>query len=161
MEVFRKITFVLLSVILLGSYGCGGGSSGSGAVFGNSSTSGGTTPGTTTPTGTAAPFSLSVATDISTVDANNGTVLATATLKNASSDTVSFTDPDGKVTVINAGTSVPDQLVTFTILAGPAIISSTTPSPRLTDVNGSANIIITTQDTQSTTNVLIEAKQLC
>lgn len=153
MKKFRKFAYVLLPFVLLALSGCGGGDSSSGGVFGD--TSGGVTTGATTPAGTAPPFSLVVNTDISQVDANIGTVLATAQLKNASSDTVSFTDSAGHVVSVNAGAAVPDQVVTFTVLAGPATVGATTP---VTDVNGLATAIITTQDAPYTTNVLLEAK---
>lgn len=154
MEKLRKLAFLVLPLVVFVLAGCGGGSSGSSGYF-DSGGSGNTDTGTTTPAGTTAPFSLLLATDRSTVDANNGTVLATATLKNASSDTVTYTDSAGKVVTINAGSTVPDQGVTFTILAGPATIGSSTP---VTDVNGNAKAIITANNALSTTNVLIEAK---
>lgn len=154
MKKLWKFAYVLLPIALLTLSGCGGGgNSSSGGVFDD--TSGGVTTGATTPAGTAPPFSLVVNTDINQVDANIGTVLATAQLKNASSATVSFTDSAGKVVSVNAGAAVPDQVVTFTVLAGPATVGATTP---VTDVNGLANAIVTTQDAPYTSNVLLEAK---
>lgn len=156
MEVFRKITFVLLSVILLVSSGCGGGNSGSSGVFGTSGTTTPTTP--TTPTNTSGDnkpqFALVVDTNIKSVDVdkNIGTVLATAILRNQSGADVVI---DSAGTTIKTGDAVGNQPITFTVLAGPASVDFTTPQ---TDVNGNATAIITTQDTSSTTNVLIEAK---
>ena len=154
MKKLRKLAYMLLPFALLALSGCGGGDSGSSGVFGD--TTGGVTTGATTPTGTAPPFSLVLNTDISQVDVNIGTVLATAQLKNASSDTVSITDSAGNVVAsVNAGAAVPDQVVTFTVLAGPASVVTTTP---VTDVNGLSKAIVTTQDAPFTTNVLLEAK---
>ena len=83
-------------------------------------------------------ISLTIATDLARVDVNNGQVTATATLKDS--------NPLGSLPISN-------QPVTFTILAGPATITS---AGAATTADGSVKALITTGNTASTTNVLVQ-----
>jgi hypothetical protein len=85
------------------------------------------------------------------IDANIGTVLLTANLLNISGGV--FIDPVSNQPIA-AGAPVPNQAVSFNILAGPGTISFSTP---VTDKNGVANAIFTTGNVTFTTNVIIEA----
>ena len=156
------VIFVMLGLFSL--TGCGGSSSGgsSDPFSVNKETktdADGTVP--TTPVTVQDPvFSLDVSTDLQTptdltllpqVDANIGTVLLTARLLNVAGGV--FVDPQTGLKT-EAGSPVPNQKVTFTVLAGPGAISYTTPS---TDKNGEVKAILTTGNVLFTTNVIVEA----
>jgi hypothetical protein len=163
MRYICKVVLILLPVFMLSLSGCGSSSSGNTAdPFSNGSTNtgtGGTTP--TTPVTAQDPVlsldlntDLKLPTDLTTlpqVDANIGTVLLTAKLLNITGGT--FIDPNSGLKT-EAGSPVPNQTVTFTILAGPGTISYTTP---LTDKNGESKAILTTGNVTYTTNVIVEA----
>jgi len=158
------VIFVMLGLFSL--TGCGGSSSGGSSdpfsVDKETKTDAdgtGTVP--TTPVTVQDPvFSLDVSTDLQTptdltllpqVDANIGTVLLTARLLNVAGGV--FVDPQTGLKT-EAGSPVPNQKVTFTVLAGPGAISYTTPS---TDKNGEVKAILTTGNVLFTTNVIVEA----
>jgi len=82
-------------------------------------------------------INLALLTDVATVDANLGQVVATATLKDA------------------AGTAISGQNVTFSILAGAATVTSA--QPVSTSTSGVAMATIQTTNTNSTQNVLVQA----
>ena len=164
MRYFKMVAFVLLPVVMLALAGCGSSSSGSASTDPFSSSSAGTGTGTgtgTTPVTVQDPaFSLTLGTDLTKptdltvlpqVDANIGTVLLTAKLLNVSGDV--FIDTVSNQPIA-PGAPVPNQAVTFTILAGPGAISYTTP---LTDKNGEAKAVLTTGNVLFTTNVIVEA----
>ncbi|MFZ2950390.1 MAG: hypothetical protein WA003_12985, partial [Desulfuromonadaceae bacterium] len=165
MRYIYKVALILLPVFMLSLTGCGSSSNGStGDPFSSSSASTGTGTSTgtvTTPVTAQDPaFSLTLGTDLKKptdltvlpqIDANIGTVLLTANLLNISGGV--FIDPVSNQPIA-AGAPVPNQAVSFNILAGPGTISFTTP---VTDKNGVANAIFTTGNVTYTTNVLIEA----
>ncbi|HEY6837589.1 MAG TPA: hypothetical protein VI389_02480 [Geobacteraceae bacterium] len=145
MRALLKMAFLLLPLYVLTLSGCGGNSpsGGSSDPFGGTATTGGTGgaqfSNVTTAGGTGV-SGISLALDRTTVDANNGQVLATATL-------------------LSNGAGVPGSQVTFSIVAptnGPATIDPllTTVS---TDSNGKAVTRVTTGSTNSTTNVIVKA----
>ncbi len=171
MRYIFKVALILLPIFMLSLTGCGSSSNGNTATdpFSSSSvgTSTGTGTGTDTGTGTGTTqvtaqdpaFSLTLGTDLikptdltvlPQVDANIGTVLLTAKLLNISGGV--FIDPVTNQPIA-AGAPVPNQAVSFDILAGPGTISFTTP---VTDKNGVANAVFTTGNVTYTTNVIIE-----
>jgi hypothetical protein len=81
---------------------------------------------------------LNLVTDPARIDANNGQVLATATVLDS------------------AGVPLQGQTVTFSILAGPASFSGS--ATATTTSSGTANAIILPGNTTSTTNVLVQAQ---
>lgn len=151
---------LLLSTLALA--GCGGSSSGSTQASDPFSNSTSPEPNTTTtPVTVQDPtFSLTITTDLNKptdltvlpqVDVNIGTVLLTAQLLNISDGV--YIDP-GTNQPIAAGAPLPNQVVSFNILAGPGTIAYTTP---VTGRDGNVNAIFTTGNVNYTTNVLIEA----
>lgn len=80
---------------------------------------------------------LALVTDIARVDANNGQVVATATLTDS------------------AGTAITGQQITFSILGGSASVTSA--GSVSTSASGTANATIQTGNTNSTQNVLVQA----
>lgn len=151
---------LLLSTLALA--GCGGSSSGSTQASDPFSTDTTSVPNTeTTPVTVQDPtFSLTITTDLNKptdltvlpqVDVNIGTVLLTAQLLNISDGV--YIDP-GTNQPIAAGAPLPNQIVSFNILAGPGTIDYATP---VTDRGGNVNAIFTTGNVNYTTNVLIEA----
>lgn len=165
MRYVRSIFFLLLPFFLFSLQGCGSSSS-SGAFNPTSSATGGGAGGgtSTTPIGTteAPVFSLKLATDVSAVDANNGTVLAKATLISLTSGTT-LNPATGQQADLVQGAQVPNWPVTFTILAGPATLTPPSlptrsdPNTINTDSNGLAVMPITSGNTPITTNVLVQA----
>jgi len=155
-----KLGLILLPAIVLTLAGCGGSSSGSGTAdpFASNSNSTGTTATTTTPatvtttvTAQDPEFSLTVTTDLTKIDVNNGTVLLKAELLNMSGGV--FIDPVSNQPVA-AGAAVPNQAVTFNVLAGPGSIGYTT---AVTDKNGVSNAVYGSGNVNYTTDVIIEA----
>lgn len=159
MRYIYKVALILLPVLVLALAGCGNSSSGSTATDPFSSTNTGTI-GTTPVTAQDPAFSLTLDTDLikptdltklPQVDANIGTVLLTAKLLNVSGGV--FID-----TVTNQpiapGAPLPNQAVSFNILAGPGTISFSTP---VTDKNGESKAVLTTGNVSYTTNVIVEA----
>lgn len=161
----RLIFFGLLPLLLLCLPGCGGsGSSGSDPLAHQTSTTNNLADQTTNPTTPVTSqdpvFSLEVGTDLwaptdlsslPQVDTANGTVLLTAKLLNVTGGV--YFDPVTDLKT-EAGSPVPNQAVTFNVLAGPGTISYTTP---VTDKNGEAKAIFSTGYVASTTNVIVEA----
>ena len=158
----NKAAFILLPIIVLVLAGCGGSSSGNSAAdpFARTVTAPGSVTVTTPVTVQDPTFSLTLSTDLikptdltilPQIDVNIGTVELTASLTNVSGGV--YLDPVTKQPVA-PGAPVPNQAVTFNVLAGPGAISYTTP---VTDKNGAAKAIFTTGDVPYTTNVIIEA----
>lgn len=161
----RLLFFGLLPLLVLCLPGCGGsGSSSSDPLANQSSTSSSLANQTTNPTSPVTSqdpvFSLDVDTDLwaptdlsslPQIDSENGTVLLTAKLLNMTGGV--FVDPVTNQKT-EAGSPVPNQVVTFNVLAGPGTISYATP---LTDKNGEAKAILSTGYVASTTNVIVEA----
>jgi hypothetical protein len=162
MRYFKAVVFALLPVVMLSISGCGGSSGGSATNPFEPKAEVVVDPGTTptTPVTTQDPdFTLSVTTDLKTptdltslpqVDVNMGTVLLTARVLNVSGGV--FVDPDGLKT--GNGSPLPNQKITFKIIAGPGTISYVTP---VTDKNGEIKAVLTTGNVAFTTNVIVEA----
>jgi len=167
-----KVAAILLPVVVLALGGCGGSSGGGSSAdpFSATSTGGTSAATTTTTTTTTTPttpvtaqdpeFSLTLLTDLVSptpltslpqVDVNIGTVLLTAELLNISGGV--FIDPVSNQPVA-AGAAVPNQTVSFTVLAGPGTIGYITP---VTDKNGVAKALFTTGNVNYTTTVIVEA----
>jgi len=161
MKTIRKYGLLVLPIVVLSLAGCGSSSSGTGPDPFNNGTPGSQTDQTTTPVTTQAPtVSLAVETDLAKpteltnlpqVDANIGTVLLTAKMLNIG-DTV-LIDPTTN-TPIGKDAPIPNQSVSFNILAGPGSITYSTP---VTDRNGAAYAILATGNVDYTTNVIVEA----
>lgn len=165
MQNIYKLILVLLSVVVLALTGCGGSSSGSTAAtdpFSKNLADTGTNPGSvTTPVTVQDPtFSLTLTTDLNKpsdltllpqIDVNIGTVLLTAQLLNMSDGV--YIDPETSQPIA-AGAPLPNQAVSFNILAGPGTIAYTTP---VTGKDGNVKAIFTTGNVNYTTNVIIEA----
>ncbi|AJE04139.1 hypothetical protein [Geobacter pickeringii] len=155
------LSMFLLTLMLLSLGGCGGSGSITAAsspfVSGGSST---TTVGSTPITAQNPEVSMVLTTDLTKpsdltklpqIDANIGTVLLSAKLLN-----VGGGDIIDQVTGFHIGTGqpIPNAAVTFSVLAGPGIIGSTTP---VSDKNGASDAIFTAGNVLYTTNVIIEA----
>ena len=156
MRYLGKLGLILLPAIMLALAGCGGSSGASGTAdpFANTSNSPGTATATTPTTAVTSQdptFSLSLTSDVTKIDVNNGTVLLTAQLLNMS-DSV-FIDPTTNQP-IQLGAAVPNQVVSFNVLAGPGNIGYTT---AVTDKNGVAKAVYGSGNVNYTTNVIIEA----
>ena len=166
MRSFRLLFFGALTLLALYLPGCGGsGSSTSDPLATGTPVSSNQADQTVTdptmPVTAQDPvFSLEVSTDLKAptetsmlprVDANNGTVLLTAKLLNVAGGV--YVDPVTNQKT-EAGSPVPNQAVSFKVLAGPAGISYVTP---LTDKNGEAKAVLATGNVLSTTNVIVEA----
>ena len=166
MRYVYKVAAILLPAVVLALGGCGGSSGGSSSAD-PFSPSGGTSAATTTTTTPTTPvtaqnpeFSLTLLTDLAKpttltnlpqVDVNIGTVLLTAELLNMSGGV--FTDPVSHQPVAS-GAAVPNQVVSFAVLAGPGTIGYITP---VTDKNGVAKALFTTGNVNYTTTVIVEA----
>ncbi|MDD2580841.1 MAG: hypothetical protein PHR66_02490 [Desulfuromonadaceae bacterium] len=143
MRYMYRMIAILLPVFMLLLTGCGSSSNGSTAdPFSSSSTTTGTSSGTifgniSTATGKTG---ITLTTDRSTIDVNNGQVLVTAK-------------------IVSNGVAISGVPVTFSIVApvnGPATIE-TGLTTVTTDSNGTAISRITTGNTLSTTNVIVSA----
>lgn len=143
MRYLYSMIVILLPVLILSLTGCGSSSNGSTAdPFSTSSTTTGTSSGTifgniSTATGKTG---ITLTTDRSTIDVNNGQVLVTAK-------------------IVSNGVVISGVPVTFSIVApvnGPATIE-TGLTTVTTDSNGTAISRITTGSTLSTTNVIVSA----
>ena len=145
MRTLLKMAFLLLPLYVLSLSGCGGNGPSGGSTtsdpFASTTTSGtGGAQFSNITTAGAGTSGISLALDRTTVDANNGQVLATATL-------------------LSNGAGVPNSAVTFSIVAptnGPATIDPLLATVN-TDSNGKAVSRITTGSTNSTTNVIVRA----
>lgn len=141
-----KMIAVILVPLMLSLTGCGGDSSGTTSANNPFATGGGNTSGSSggtifgnisTATGKTG---ISLTTDLSTVDVNNGQVLATARL-------------------VSSGVPVSGAPVTFSIIAptnGPATIEAGLTTVA-TDSNGVAVTRITTGNVLTTTSVIVQA----
>jgi hypothetical protein len=165
MRFFRNMAILLVPVFLFLISGCGNGNdSGQITVSPASTGSGGSGGTSTTPVGsTSAPvFQLKLTTDVPSIDVNNGTVLAKATLISLVEGVVVDTTT-GQATSPAAGAQVPNWPVKFTILGGPATLTPpplptrTDPNTLITDSNGLAVMPITSGNSLTTTNVLVQA----
>lgn len=90
--------------------------------------------------------------DKAVVDVNNGTVMLNANLIYGSDYLLQRSD--GTQSFITHGSTIADQLVTFTVIAGPATITGSTLQ---TDKNGNSKAILTTGNALITTNIIVEA----
>lgn len=153
MRYIRSIIFFLLPIFLFSMQGCGGGNSS--GVF--NPTSGKSSTGTTATGGTggngglggafnnvstvSGKASISLATDRTTIDANIGQVLATATV------------------VDSKGTGIAGVPVTFSVTAGPATVAPSLVTVN-TDAKGKALTVIVPGNTLTTTNVILMASMV-
>lgn len=137
MRYVRSFFFLMLPLFLFSLQGCGGGS-GSSSGFNPSTTS--TSSSTTQqPTSTqSVTYKMAAAPNVTSVDANNGQVVVTATLTGST------------------GAVVSGQTVTFSIAAGPATVTPSLVNV-VTDSNGQAVTLITAGNTLTTTNVIVQA----
>lgn len=135
MRSLRQLFFVcaMLLGVALSLTGCGSSSEGgnSASVADQFAPTGSTSTATV---GTSVNMTLTA--DKPTVDVNNGTVLLTVNLKSGSE-------------------AIIEQPVTFAVTAGPATITGAKTAP--TDNSGNSVTTLTTGDTLTTTNVIIEA----
>lgn len=166
LRLVRLLFSGLLPVLMLYLTGCGGSGSstsdplGAGTPSSSNQADQASTDPTMPVTAQDPVFSLEISTDLKTptdlsyqpqIDSDNGTVLLTARLLNVAGGV--FLDPlTGQRT--EAGSPVPNQAVSFKVLAGPGVIGYATP---LTDKNGEAKAVLSTGNVQSTTNVIVEA----
>lgn len=164
MRNIRKIALIFFPVVVLALAGCGGSSNGSTAATDpfseNAATTDPRTGTVTLPSTDQDPtFKLSLITDLKKptdltvlpqVDVNIGTVLLTAHLLKVSDGV--FVDPLTNQPTA-PGAPLPNQTVSFNVLAGPGSIGYTTP---VTDQDGNVKAIFTTGNVNHTTNVIIE-----
>ena len=154
-----KAAAVFLVPVLMMVAGCGNSGSGTApaAPFAKDASPG--TPATQL-TAQDPNFSLTLSSDLKKptdltmlpqIDVNIGTVQLTAQLLNMSGGV--YVDP-GTQQSIAAGAPLPNQPVTFKVLAGPGTIGYFTP---VTDKNGVVDAIYTSGDVPFTTTVIIEA----
>ncbi len=138
MRCARMIALFLLPLVLFSFAGCGGGSGGTSGTFGNTGGSSNNIFGNiSTATGKTG---ITVTMDPTSVDANNGTVLATAKL-------------------ISNGVALSGKSVAFSIVEpqnGPATVEAGLATV-VTDSNGIAVSRITTGNVLITTNVIVKA----
>jgi hypothetical protein len=142
MRIPRSIPLLLLSVLLFALSGCG---SNNASTSFSPTTSSGSPVGVT---GSNATFSnvssaagrigISLGTDRTTIDANVGQVLATATITNS------------------LGTGIAGKAVAFTVVSGPATVTPSLATVT-TDSTGKAVTIVIPGNTLTTTNVIIKA----
>ena len=158
MKTIRIYRLLILPIVVLSLAGCGSSSSGTGSdPFNNGAASN----QTTTPVTTQDPaVSLVMETDLvkpadltklPQVDANIGTVLLTGRMLNIG-DTVLVDSSTN--TPIGKDAPIPNQPVSFNILAGPGAVTYSTP---VTDRNGEAFAVLSTGNVDYTTNVIVEA----
>lgn len=157
MKTYRSI---ILSIIVLSLSGCGSGSSGTGADPLNHGSSNQTDQVTTPVTPQDPSVSLVLKTDLvrpteltdlPQVDANIGTVLLTGRMLNVGESVLVDTTTNA---LIGKGAPIPNQAISFSVLAGPGSISYSTP---VTDRNGEVYAVLRTGNVDYTTNVVVEA----
>lgn len=143
MRFYKGFVLVLLPFVLFSLPGCGSSSSGGSfnpvsSPSGNTTTGGATFSNVSSATGK---FGITLTTDRTTIDANIGQVLATATITDST------------------GAAVPGRGVTFSIQAGPATVTPSLTTVT-TDSTGKAVTVIVPGDTLTTTNVIVKATTL-
>ncbi|HBA90134.1 MAG TPA: hypothetical protein DCZ75_19680 [Geobacter sp.] len=161
MDTIRKCGLIIVPVLLLLLSACGSSSSGTGADPLSNGTNSNQTDQTSTPVTAVDPTvslvletDLAKPTELSTlpqVDANIGTVLLTGRMLNMGESVL--LDPTTNAP-IGQGAPIPNQLISFNVVAGPAAIGYSTP---VTDRNGEAFAVLTTGNADYTTNVIVEA----
>jgi hypothetical protein len=162
MKAINNFGRLLLPMVVLFIAGCGGSSSSNSGTdpFSNGAGSNSTAQTTLPVTAPDPTVSLLLTNDLvkptdltklPQVDANIGTVLLTATMLNVGDGVLIDATND---TPIGKGAPIPNQLVSFNVVAGPGTITYATPG---TDKNGGAYAILTTGNVDYTTNVIVEA----
>ncbi len=134
---FTRLAIILaIPAMLFALAGCG--SNSGGGVFNPTSlgTGGGTGGGGGGTGGTITSATMKLVTDRTSVDANIGQVLATATVTDAN------------------GAAIAGRPVTFSVAAGPATVDAASVT---TDVNGIAQKVVLPGNALTTTNVIIKA----